>query len=184
MGFTLGGIDELIDDEVRCLLAIDADRKVHGVTSWLPVYREGHVVGWTLDFMRRRTSETGGFRGVMEFLIASAALTCRDDGAEFISLSGAPLARIERSDSTSGIQRFLDVVGKVLEPVYGFRSLLAFKAKFQPTYHPLAMAYPDSAALPMIGLAIGKAYLPDLTTGQIRRLISRLRSASEPSTPK
>ncbi|GAP57351.1 uncharacterized protein Cgl0966/cg1103 [Arthrobacter sp. Hiyo1] len=29
------------------------------VTSWLPVYRQGHIVGWTLDFMRRRSN---GFR--------------------------------------------------------------------------------------------------------------------------
>ena len=38
MGFTLGGLDELTDDEVRCLIAVDADRAVHRVTSWLPVY--------------------------------------------------------------------------------------------------------------------------------------------------
>ena len=61
MGFTLGGLDELADDEVRCLIAVDADRTVHGVTSWLPVHRDGEVVGWTLDFMRRRDD---GFRGV------------------------------------------------------------------------------------------------------------------------
>ena len=60
MGFTLGGLDELADDEVRLLVAVDADRTVHGVTSWLPVRRDGVTVGWTLDFMRRRGE---GFRG-------------------------------------------------------------------------------------------------------------------------
>ncbi len=44
MGFTLGGLDELTDDEVRCLIAVDADRAVHRVTSWLPVYRGGRTV--------------------------------------------------------------------------------------------------------------------------------------------
>ncbi|NUT38211.1 MAG: DUF2156 domain-containing protein, partial [Hamadaea sp.] len=38
MGFTLGGLDELDDPAVRCLVAVDAQRTVHGVTSWLPVY--------------------------------------------------------------------------------------------------------------------------------------------------
>ena len=41
MGFTLGGIDELEDDEVLCCLAVDAEGQVQGVTSWLPVYADG-----------------------------------------------------------------------------------------------------------------------------------------------
>lgn len=43
-------------------------------------------------------------------------------------------------------------MGRTLEPVYGFRSLLAFKAKFQPRYQPLSMVYPEVAALPRIVL--------------------------------
>jgi phosphatidylglycerol lysyltransferase len=172
MGFTLGGLDELADPAVRCLLAVDADRTVHGVTSWLPVHRDGEVVGWTLDFMRRRET---GFRGVMEFLIASAVQQFQAEDAQFLSLSGAPLARLDRGEQPAALQRLLDVIGHALEPVYGFRSLLAFKAKFQPEYRPLHLCYPDPAALPAIGLAITRAYLPDLTARQSARLLSRLR---------
>jgi lysylphosphatidylglycerol synthetase-like protein (DUF2156 family)/membrane associated rhomboid family serine protease len=170
MGFTLGGVDELLDDEVRLLLAVDRDRTVHGVTSWLPVRRDGVVIGWTLDFMRRRSN---GFRGVMEFLIASAALHAKNDGVEFLSLSGAPLARLDRGVPADTVQRLLDLAGQSLEPLYGFRSLLAFKAKFQPDYHPLFMAYPDQAALPAIGGAVGRAYLPDATPQELARLVRR-----------
>ena len=140
MGFTLGGLDELDDEQVRCLIAIDTDHTVHGITSFLPVYRDGQIIGWALDFMRRRTT---GFSGVMEFLIATAAVQFRDEGAEFLSLSGAPLARVDRGDDRDAVQRLLDMLGRVLEPVYGFQSLLDFKAKFQPTYQPLWMSYPD-----------------------------------------
>jgi len=171
MGFTLGGLDELADRSVRCLVAVDRDRTVHGVTSWLPVYEDDEPVGWTLDFMRRRGA---GFRGVTEFMIASAALSLKEEGARFLSLSGAPLARLDRGEEVSSLQRILDVTGKALEPVYGFRSLLSFKAKFQPEYRPLFMAYPDSGALPAIGNAIGRAYLPDLTARQGLRLVSKL----------
>jgi lysylphosphatidylglycerol synthetase-like protein (DUF2156 family) len=171
MGFTLGGLDELTDDEVRLLVAVDGDRTVHGVTSWLPVRRDGVTVGWTLDFMRRRGE---GFRGVMEFLIASAALHAQDEGAEFLSLSGAPLARLDRGEPADALQRLLDVAGRSLEPVYGFRSLLAFKAKFQPEYRPLYLAYPDPTALPRIGTAIGRAYLPDVGPRQFGRLVRRV----------
>jgi len=60
-----------------------------------------------------------------------------------------------------------------MEPVYGFQSLLHFKAKFQPVYQPLYMAYPDPAALGSIATAIGRAYLPHLTWRQALRLLTR-----------
>ncbi|MFI9240513.1 bifunctional lysylphosphatidylglycerol flippase/synthetase MprF [Streptomyces sp. NPDC053079] len=173
MGFTLGGLEELDDPAVRCLIAVDADRTVHGITSWMPVYAEGRPVGWTLDFMRRRAS---GFRGSMEFLIASAALGFKEEGARFLSLSGAPLARKATEEPPVALQRVLDYGGKVLEPVYGFRSLLNFKAKFQPQYRPMFMAYPDPAALPLITRAVTKAYLPHMTAAQGVRLVRQFSS--------
>ena len=181
MGFTLGGLEEIDDPQVRCLVAVDAERTVHGVTSWMPVYRDGRVVGWTLDFMRRRSE---GFRPAMEFLIASAAMLLKEEGAEFVSLSGAPLAKVgsseaaadteedlERSTLSTVLDRLLDVLGKTLEPVYGFRSLLAFKSKFQPEYVPMHMTFADPVALPSIGNAIGRAYLPEVSIGQGVRLV-------------
>jgi lysylphosphatidylglycerol synthetase-like protein (DUF2156 family) len=167
MGFTLGGLDELDDPQVRVLLAVDSTDKVLAVTSWLPVHADGDLVGWTLDFMRRRTDSPPG---IMEFLIATAALDARADGAAFLSLSGAPLARIDSDRSDVGVQRLLDVIARRLEPVYGFGSLLAFKAKFQPAYRPLYLAYPDPVALPAIGNALARAYLPELTPRQLTRL--------------
>lgn len=178
MGFTLGGLAELADAEVRCLIAVDAHQVVQGITSFLPVYRDGHVVGWTLDFMRRRT---GGFPGVMEFLIATAALQFKEEGAEILSLSGAPLARIDRGGSIDPLQRMLDTVGRALEPVYGFRSLLDFKAKFQPVYEPLWMSYPDPAALPAIAAAIGRCYLPHISAKQGSRLLGRITRRHRPT---
>ncbi|WEV53592.1 DUF2156 domain-containing protein [Bifidobacterium sp. ESL0704] len=96
MKFTLGGIEELRDDRVALLYAIDAQGTVLGVTSWLPTYRNGRVIGWTLDFMRHRTDSPNG---IMEFLIARMAERLRDQGLndpaeaiEFMSLSAAPLA--------------------------------------------------------------------------------------------
>lgn len=169
MGFTLGGLDQLRDPAVRLMLALDADGRVQGITSWLPSYRDGAVVGWTLDFMRRRTDS---INGVMEFLIAQAAVTMQRDGIETLSLSAAPLAHTAGLDEdASSIDRMLGYLSSALEPVYGFRSLLKFKKKFQPEHHPLLLAYPDPAALPAIGLALTRAYLPTLTVGHAIRLV-------------
>lgn len=173
MGFTLGGLAELQDREVRLLLAVDQENVVHGVTSWMPVYRDGEIVGLTLDFMRRRAD---GFRPAMEFLIASAALRAQDEGLEFLSLSGAPLASVDDGSgmATGPLDSMLDLLGRTLEPVYGFRSLLAFKSKFAPRYRPMYMVFPDSAALPAIGVAVSRAYLPHVSLDEGRRLLTHL----------
>lgn len=170
MGFTLGSLDELNDPQVQLLIASDADHTVQGVTSWLPVYREGVLVGLTLDFMRRRVD---GFGPVMELLIAQAAISAKERGLEFISLSGAPLAKargVATDVSDSTLDAMLAWLSRALEPVYGFRSLLTFKAKFQPRYEPMYLAVPDISTLPSVGLAIGRAYLPETTLRQRLRL--------------
>lgn len=167
MRFTLGGLAELADTEVRLLLAVDQDRTVHAVTSWMPVRDNGELVGYTLDFMRRRPE---AFNGIMDFLIAAAAHEFQDDGLRFLSLSGAPLARIDRGEPATWPQRLLDLTANALEPIYGFKSLFAFKARFRPNFEPLHLAYPDTAALPRIGHAITRAYLPHLTVRQTARI--------------
>ena len=196
MGFTLGSIDELDDDEVLCCLAVDADGRVQGVTSWLPVYQDGQLVSWTLDFMRR-----GGdaFPGVMEFLIASAVLELKHT-VEVISLSGSPLAKDQAGDDArpasgagdartgdaagdaagaggpgpEGLAGILDVVGRALEPVYGFRSLATFKSRFKPDYRTLYLYYQDPLQLPAMGRALSRAYLPGLSVRQSARLLRTL----------
>jgi lysylphosphatidylglycerol synthetase-like protein (DUF2156 family) len=177
MGFTLGSLDELEDEEVLCCVAVDAEDRVHGVTSWLPVYDGGRVVSWTLDVMRRRGD---AFPGVMEFLIASAVLELRDS-VEVISLSGSPLAREgARGDGdggprdSEGLAGILDVVGRTLEPAYGFRSLATFKSRFKPDYRTLYLYYQDPLQLPAMGRALSRAYLPDLSVRQSARLLRTL----------
>jgi lysylphosphatidylglycerol synthetase-like protein (DUF2156 family) len=173
LGFTLGDLDTLNDPDVRLLIAVDAVGTVHAVTSWLPVRRDGDIVGWTLDFMRRRAD---ALPGTMEFLIASAALHCQREGAEFLSLSGVPLTQPHGQEPAGGLQHLIGLVGRALDPLCGFGSLLAFKAKFQPVRRPLYLAYSDSAALPAIARAIRRAYLPHVTARQATHLARSLRA--------
>ena len=176
MGFTLGGMAELKDPEVRLMLAVGPDGRMQAITSWLPVYRDGDVIGWTIDFMRRAD---GSMNGIMEFLIASAALHMKEEGAEVLSLSGAPLATKplaagETPPEPTVMTRLLEFLGKTLEPAYGFSSLFRFKAKFNPDYETISMAYPDPLALPTIGLAIGRAYLPEVSPKEAVALVRTL----------
>ncbi len=162
MGFTLGTLREAEDPEVRLHLAVDADQTVEGFTSWMPVYEEEQVVGWTLDLMRRRDQ---GFRPVMEFMIGASAMQLKEEGYQFVSLSAAPLAKAPDELGTSSdqqvLQKLLDFLGKTLEPYYGFQSLFAFKQKFRPEHHPMYLVFPDTTALAEIGIAVARAYMPD-----------------------
>ncbi|MFE5307179.1 bifunctional lysylphosphatidylglycerol flippase/synthetase MprF [Isoptericola sp. NPDC056605] len=171
MAFTLGGVREALDPEVRVGLAVDGDGRVHGVTSWLPVHApDGQVVGWTLDVMRRGPDS---FRYTMELLIASALTTFRDEGALEASLSGSPLARGEHP-SPGGLDAVLDRLAERLEPLYGFESLHRFKMKFQPRDAPLYLVVTEPATLPLVGLALVRCYLPDV---HARELVAAARSS-------
>lgn len=162
LAFTLGGVPEMLDTETRCLAAIDKDGAVHGIVSWIPVYRSGATLGWTLDVMRRSSN---CFKGVMDFLIASAVLSFKADGYEFVSLSGVPLSRGAVHPRTL-LDGALRRIGGLLNAIFGFDSLLAFKDKFQPTYRALYLLYRDGFELPRIAYAIGRAYVPEMTIRQ------------------
>ncbi|GGD75865.1 bifunctional lysylphosphatidylglycerol flippase/synthetase MprF [Microbacterium murale] len=163
MRFTLGTLHEAEDPEVRLALAISPEGDVDGLLSWLPVYGAGgRIVGWTLDLMRRRD---GGFGAVMEFLIGSSAKAFSEEGAEILSLSGAPLAH-ESDVDEGGIASLLSRMGGMLEPVYGFRSLHQFKKKFNPRYEPIYLLYRDEGDLARIGGGLTRAFLPDATLRQ------------------
>ncbi|MEH6821231.1 MAG: DUF2156 domain-containing protein [Dietzia psychralcaliphila] len=172
MGFTLGTVEEALDDDVRIALAVDSEGVVQAALSWLPVYRggpTGGVRGWTLDVMRKRNGP--GANNMVEFLIARSALEFKDEGADFVSLSGAPLARSgDDDDEVAVLDRGLDLLGQALEPYYGFRSLHHFKSKFNPRIEPVYLCFRDEADLPRIGVAIGRAYLPGATTRQLAAL--------------
>lgn len=158
MGFTLGTVNELSDPDTYLLLAIDDEGYLHGVTSWLPVYESGRIVGYTLDVMRR---DPQGFKSVIEFLISEAVVFARDHDLEWMSLSGAPLSTPKGVEDDGGgtISAILELLGRAMEPFYGFRSLAASKNKFHPEHHGWYLCYRDELALPGIGLGVAACYL-------------------------
>lgn len=163
MRFTLGTLEEAEDPEVRVALAVSTAGDVDGFLSWLPIYGpDGEHRGWTLDLMRRRD---GGFGGMMEFLIGSSARTFAEEGAQILSLSGAPLAHEAREDE-GRIAQLLAQLSGILEPVYGFKSLHKFKQKFNPRDEPIYLLYRDEGDLARIGPALIRAFLPDATLRQ------------------
>jgi lysylphosphatidylglycerol synthetase-like protein (DUF2156 family) len=112
--------------------------------------------------MRRRD---GGFGPVMEYLIAQSALQFREEGAKFMSLSGAPLAH-DYPPGAGMIAELSEWLAEALEPVYGFRSLHRFKGKFHPRFQSMHLLYRDEGDLTRVARALTRAFLPDATLRQ------------------
>lgn len=167
IGFTLGTLEEAADPQVKLALAINSNGEVQGFLSWLPVYAPGGAItGWTLDLMRRAERSFGP---VMEFLLGSSLKYFAELGADFASLSGAPLARSTPTQAQQPVDRVLGTIARILEPLYGFGSLHAFKAKFNPRISPMYLVYRDEADLPRIAAGLTRAFLPEATMGQLAR---------------
>lgn len=117
--------------------------------------------------MRRRAD---GWRPAIEFLIGKAALAAQEEGLELLSLSGAPLARSQ--DDTSAFGPLTDALAAIMEPLYGFASLHAFKRKFKPRTQPLYLAVPGPTSLATVGMAIAHAYVPSVRPAQTLTLVA------------
>jgi phosphatidylglycerol lysyltransferase len=94
-----------------------------------------------------------------------SAAAFRDEGAEIMSLSGAPLAH-EYPPEAATISALSDWLSDILEPVYGFQSLHRFKEKFQPRYETLSLLFRDEGDLARIGAGLTRAFLPDASLRQ------------------
>ncbi|WP_235686960.1 phosphatidylglycerol lysyltransferase domain-containing protein [Tomitella gaofuii] len=96
----------------------------------------------------RAVHHTGdGAAHVMEYPIAKSAMHFKDDGAQFVSLPGAPPSRAGE-ESAQPVGRALNMLGAAIEPFYGFHSLHKYKAKFNPRYEPVYLCCRDEGDLP------------------------------------
>ena len=122
-----------------------------------------------------------GFRYTMEFLIASACLAFKEEGAAFVSLSGVPLATARSSGADDGDRGVLDALPR--HPRHPPRALLRLpvpagvQVEVPALARPLYLVFPDEAALPRIGLALTRAYLPE---AGMRDLVSLARQPRRP----
>ena len=156
LGFTLGTVEDVDDPNVYVAVAADSSGRVHGFLDWLPMYA---ARGWVVDLMRRRAD---AFKGVMEFLIGSSLLAFADRGYRVASLASAPLANVEAQEAGSTLERALTFVYQHFDRFYHFQSLFLFKKKFQPRWQGVYLVFRTQTELPRIGLAVLRAYLPDL----------------------
>jgi phosphatidylglycerol lysyltransferase len=173
LGFTVGGLIELQDPEVKLMVGVSPSGAIVGLTSWLPIYEHGSVVGRTLEFMGR---DSAAPNGITEFLIGSTALELALQGHAVMSLSGVPFSGFSeqletKPFSVSGIT--LRVVARLVESKYDFHTLRAFKRKFHPVEKNLFLVYQEPRDFLRITFALARAYMP--TVGPFRLILLLLR---------
>ena len=167
MGFSMGRFPADWSQELLTVVALDSHERTQAFLTWTPLYAGN---GWALDIMRRGEKTPPG---AMELLIASSIEWAKARGCTSMSLGLAPLAglgevaltttsstavREQRVRSSSLLERsaaFLHRRGIVLDT---YRSLYAFKAKFQPTWEPRYLIASEGQALPRILLALARVH--------------------------
>jgi hypothetical protein len=91
-------------------------------------------------------------------------------GAQFLSLSGAPLARVDRGQPVRPLQRILDLAGRVVEPVYGFRRCSSSRPSSSPATKPLVPGVRRPGRAAVHRHRDRPRYLPRLSPAQLGRL--------------
>ncbi|HEY3418279.1 MAG TPA: phosphatidylglycerol lysyltransferase domain-containing protein [Armatimonadota bacterium] len=148
-GFSMGTWETTLRDaeEGRALVLGDPDGKPAAFLTFVPCYGDS---GWALDLMRRRE---GVPPGAMEFLLATALETFRDDGASLVSLGLSPMADTlpdKPDESPEALDRVRALIYEHLNHLYSFQGVHCFKRKFQPRWEPRYLIYPSLPALPRV----------------------------------
>ncbi|MEZ4653833.1 MAG: DUF2156 domain-containing protein [Candidatus Eisenbacteria bacterium] len=165
--FVLGDLRKMLAPEVMVAVALDTADHVHAFASWLPVPARK---GWVIDLMRRGEP---AMSGIMEYLIAQSMIALKGRGAEVVSLATAPLAELDQNPDRSFVQGLLNRVFERVHHPYDFQALYEFKAKFQPSWEPVHLAYRKDAELPAIALALARAHLPEFGIGMLVATVGR-----------
>jgi phosphatidylglycerol lysyltransferase len=146
-GFSMGRFDVHGDNELVYAVAVDADNKVYGFISFVPIYGRK---GWGIDLMRRTMRVPVG---TMELLIVRSIEYLKAGGAEIVSLGLAPMSNFNHSDETF-MEYGIDLLSNFVGDLSKKASLGNFKKKFQPTWESRYLVYSNTLKLPKAGWAL------------------------------
>jgi phosphatidylglycerol lysyltransferase len=168
MGFSMGRFPADWSSDLLTTTALGQNGEVQAFVTWTPLYASN---GWALDNLRRGPETVPG---TMEYLIAASVEWGRQRGYHHMSLSLAPLSglhdelqdlatvpRLRRwriSSSARLLQRsaaYLHRRGLLLS---SYRSLYAFKGKFQPVWEPRYLVIANASTLPRVLFALAVAH--------------------------
>ena len=138
------------------LVLLDAEERPTAFLTFVPIFTEGQ--GWALDLMRKRSTLCPG---AIEYLLAVALLTFKDEGAAVASLGLSALSDITPKEEDSApelVNRVRALIFEHFSRLYNFKGLHHFKDKFQPRWEARYLVYPSLPQLPRVLLSLIRAH--------------------------
>lgn len=155
-GFSMGRFPTDWSPELLTVVALEPQGTVQAFLTWTPMYAGA---GWALDSMRRNKETVPG---TMEFLIAESVAWAKLRGYTHMSLGLAPLAGLIQEPTATNPASFVERSAAYLHHrgilLGQYRSLYAFKAKFQPRWEERYLIVSERQALPQMLVALARVH--------------------------
>ncbi len=103
--------------------------------------------GLAVDLMRYTSDAPPN---LMEYLLIELILWGQDQGYKWFSLGMAPLSGLEKHPLAPLWHKIGNVIFEHGEDFYNFEGLYAYKAKFDPEWHPRYLAAPSGLRIPLV----------------------------------
>jgi phosphatidylglycerol lysyltransferase len=160
-GFSLGFFQPDYLRRSPCAVVRQDDHIVAFANVWTSAGKQELSV----DLMRQRP---GASKGLMDFLFAELMLWGAREGYRSFSLGMAPLSGLEDHPLAPLWHRMGTLLFRHGEHFYNFKGLRAYKAKFDPEWHPKYLVAPGGLGLPAVFLDVAA-----LIAGGLRGIVAR-----------
>ncbi len=159
-GFSMGRFPMDWSPSLLTAVALGSDGRVQAFVTWTPLYAGN---GWALDNIRRGLYAEPG---AMELLLAESMSWAKEQGYRRMSLGLVPLAGLcssapdgqtPDSATTQLLERSADYLHRRGLLLGNYRSLHAFKGKFQPAWEARYLVTREGRSMPQILSALAFA---------------------------
>lgn len=143
MGFSMGWYSENYLQRSQIATLRDPEGKLLAFVSLMPNYDGKQSM--STDLMRIRSEVP---HGTMDFIFLSMILYLKENNYKYFNLGMAPLSNVGQAPHShfkEKMARFAFRYGKFF---YSFQGLRKYKEKFDPTWKPRYLAYPQLISLP------------------------------------
>jgi phosphatidylglycerol lysyltransferase len=160
-GFSLGFFQPDYLRRFPCAVVRQDDR----IVAFANVWASSDKQELSIDLMRYRT---GASKALMDFLFAELMLWGAREGYRNFNMGMAPLSGLEDHPLAPLWHRMGNLLFRHGEHFYNFKGLRAYKAKFDPEWHPKYLVAPGGLGLPAVFLDVAA-----LVAGGLRGIVAR-----------
>jgi phosphatidylglycerol lysyltransferase len=149
--FSLGWFDNAYLNSTPVIVIRHPQGYIDAFANILTEYQASEVC---IDLMRHRPKSEGG---LMDFLFVSLIEWAKAQNYATFNMGLSGLAGIGEKPGDPAIERALHYVYEHVNQFYNFKGLHEFKAKFDPSWSPRYLIYPNLTSLPAVTIAMMRA---------------------------